>query len=365
MPVEREQMLSREYLGKIKKLLKSHPRGLSITSISHKLNLNRNSVSRHLDVLLITGHIEMQTIGASKVFRLTQRVPFSSLLSFSSDLILVMDLDGHVIQVNDNFLEFFGIDKEKFWKTDPQPIVADILQNFNVLREIDALTEIQAPREASFILHDRPVHLKLNFLPTVFDDGQKGITIVMENVTELRHLQEMQAFLASIVESSDDAIIGKTTDGTIVSWNQGAQQIYGFSAGEIIGRNIAELTPPGFEGELESILRKVQNGERVHHFETRRKTKMGTILDVSITISPIRNKDGRIIGASTIARDITESVRTGRDLLIRNSALDRVASGVILTDTTNRIFYANPAFKRLSGFVDPSDVLGRQFDQCW
>ncbi|MDD1677329.1 MAG: PAS domain S-box protein, partial [Methanomicrobiales archaeon] len=365
MRVGREQMLSRDYLAKIKKLLKAYPRGLSITSISHKLSLNRNSVSRLLDVLLITGYIEMQTIGASKVFRLTQRVPISSLLSFSSDLILVLDLDGHVIQVNDNFLDFFGIDKENFWKKDPQAVVTGILQNLNVLREITSPAEIKAYREASFTLHDRPVHLKLNLLPTVFDDGQKGITIIMENLTELRRLEEMDAFLASIVASSDDAIIGKTLEGTIVSWNEGAKRIYGYSAEEIIGRNIAVLTPPGYEEELDSILGKVQNGERVHHFDTRRKTKAGIIIDVSVTISPIRDKSNRIIGASTIARDITETVRTGRDLLIRNSALDRVASGVILTDTTNRIFYANPAFLRLSGVGDPADILGRRLDQCW
>src|SRR5215210_764477 len=117
---------------------------------------------------------------------------------------------------------------------------------------------------------------------------------------------ESSAFLSAIVESSDDAIIGKTLDGTIISWNAGAERLYQYSAEEAIGRNISLIIPPEREGELEHILARIGRGERVQHLETVRVRKDGVRLDVSLSVSPIKNNEGKIIGASAIARDITE-----------------------------------------------------------
>jgi PAS domain S-box-containing protein len=117
---------------------------------------------------------------------------------------------------------------------------------------------------------------------------------------------ESSAFLSAIVESSDDAIIGKTLEGTILSWNAGAERLYQYSAEEAIGRNISLIIPPERDRELERILQRIGRGERVHHLETVRVRKDGTRLDVSVTISPIRDAEGKIIGASAITRDITE-----------------------------------------------------------
>src|SRR5918911_1883229 len=115
---------------------------------------------------------------------------------------------------------------------------------------------------------------------------------------------ESSAFLSAIVESSDDAIIGKTLEGTILSWNAGAERLYQYSAEEAIGRNISLIIPPERDGELERILQRIGRGERVHHLETVRVRKDGTRLDVSVTISPIKDAEGKIIGASAITRDI-------------------------------------------------------------
>jgi rsbT co-antagonist protein RsbR len=116
---------------------------------------------------------------------------------------------------------------------------------------------------------------------------------------------EASAFLSAIVESSDDAIIGKRLDGTIISWNAGAEKIYGYTPSEVIGRNISLIIPPERAGELEEILARIARGERVAHFETLRVRKDGTRLDISVTISPVKADDGRILAASAIARDIT------------------------------------------------------------
>lgn len=118
-----------------------------------------------------------------------------------------------------------------------------------------------------------------------------------------------QALLASIVESSDDAIFGKSLDGTILSWNAAAAAMYGFSCEEAVGQSVLLLVPPDRRDEIPRILDKIKRGERTDHFETRRMAKDGREFPVAVTVSPIRNEAGEIIGASTIARDITERLR--------------------------------------------------------
>ena len=117
------------------------------------------------------------------------------------------------------------------------------------------------------------------------------------------------AWLAAIVESSDDAIIGKTLDGVITSWNRGAQRLFGYTAIEIIGQPISKLIPAGRETEESKILDRLRLGERVDHFDTVRVTKDGALVDVSLTISPIRDESGKIVGASKIARNISDQKR--------------------------------------------------------
>ncbi len=126
------------------------------------------------------------------------------------------------------------------------------------------------------------------------------------NERRIRHRTEADtAYLASIVRSCNDAIIGKTLDGTIVSWNAGAERLYGYRAEEIIGRPISILFPPYRPEELPDILDRIRRGERIERLDTVRLRKDGTAVEVSVTISPIRDGKGRVIGASSVARDIS------------------------------------------------------------
>ncbi len=142
----------------------------------------------------------------------------------------------------------------------------------------------------------------------IFDDGGKFLGRRVSNcdITDRKRAEDSAWQLASIVESSDDAIISKTWDGTITSWNGGAERLYGYSAKEIIGQPISILLPPEILNDLPEILTRICRGEIVSHFETNRQTKDGRIVDVSLTISPIKTPEGKIIGASSTARDITE-----------------------------------------------------------
>jgi len=168
----------------------------------------------------------------------------------------------------------------------------------------------------------------------------------LEHSIEHRKADEALFQLAAIVESSDDAIIGKTLDGVITSWNTGAESIYGYSAEEALGRSLYILVPPDLPDEIEQILGKIAQGERVHHYETVRVRKDGKCIDVSLTVSPIEGKTGRIMGASSIARDISERKRIEETLRETDklATVGRLAAGVAhsirnpLTSVKMRLF---------------------------
>ena len=128
---------------------------------------------------------------------------------------------------------------------------------------------------------------------------------VVAGATDLTRAEEIRLRYAAIVESSDDAIIAKTLDGVISAWNAAAEQLFGYTEHEAIGQPITMIIPPDLYAEERDILRRLRAGERIDHYETVRVTKAGQRIDVSLTISPLRDPAGRIIGCSKIARDIT------------------------------------------------------------
>ena len=129
-------------------------------------------------------------------------------------------------------------------------------------------------------------------------EAERGVS------SERRLADQAQALLAAVVESSDDAILTKTLDGRILSWNAGAEQMFGYAAADVVGTPVTRLVPASRQSEEAELLRRVSQGERVESFETERLARDGDLLDVSVTLSPIRDDGGSIIGASSIARDI-------------------------------------------------------------
>jgi PAS domain S-box-containing protein len=158
--------------------------------------------------------------------------------------------------------------------------------------------------------------------------GHIGLAIERRRA-EAAHLQ-----LAAIVESSDDAIVSKDLNGIITSWNSGAERLFGYTAAEMIGKPVATLAAPDVINEMPRILEKIRRGERVDHFETRRRTKDGKIIDVSLTVSPVRDAAGRVIGASKIARDITSRRRIESE---RAQLLAREREGRKAAELLNRV----------------------------
>ena len=182
--------------------------------------------------------------------------------------------------------------------------------------------------------------------------------------SELKASEAGSARLAAIVESSDDAIIGKNLNGIITSWNRGAEKIFGHAASDMTGTSIMRLIPADRQDEEKHILGKIRDGESLEHFETVRQTKDGRRLDVSVTVSPIKDAGGRIIGVSKVARDITERRRAEEALRGSQERLRIVTEnarvGLPRWSTGSECYtFANAAYAQILGLPSP-EIIGRR-----
>ena len=180
-------------------------------------------------------------------------------------------------------------------------------------------------------------------------DGATFYTAILRDITEATKARETSSKLAAIVESSDDAIISKTLQGVITSWNPGAEKLFGYSTEEAIGQSIFIIVPPGLQKEEESIIARIVRGERISHFETRRVRKDGSELDIAVTLSPLSDNAGRVIGVSTIAHDITASKRAQAELRQQAALLDLAPA--VVRDMHNRVVLWTRGAEKLYGYT--------------
>jgi PAS domain S-box-containing protein len=247
-----------------------------------------------------------------------QREQLHVTLSSIGDAVIVTDSSGVVTFMNPVAAALTG------W----EPAEAAVQPLGRVFRVINEQTRQPVEDPVSMVLREGVVVGLANHSVLLTRDGREvpvddsgapirgeggaiaGVVLVFRDVTEARRAVEARLHLAAIVESSDDAIISTNLDGTITSWNEGAERLYGYTAREIVGKPLASLAPPDHPDEIPSLLERIKPGERVEHFETVRVRKDGSRVDVSLTISPVRNAEGKVVGVSKIARDITERKRT-------------------------------------------------------
>jgi PAS domain S-box-containing protein len=174
----------------------------------------------------------------------------------------------------------------------------------------------------------------------------------------LRTTDELRNELAAIVASSDDAIIGQSLDGLITSWNPGAEHVFGYIAEEIIGRPVAALAWPGHEEDVDSVLARVRRGERVDHYETLRRSKDGRPVTVSLTVSPIRNAEGVVVGISKVARDITALRDSERTRALLSAIVESSDDGIISKDLNGIVTSWNSGAEHIFGYT-AEEMIGQ------
>ncbi len=263
-------------------------------------------------------------------------------------------VDGTILWANQAELDLLGYTREEYIGRNiaefhaDQPVIQDILGRLSRGETIHDYAARLRHRDGSI----RHVVITSSAL---FEEGEFVHTrCFTRDVTALREEQKSRLLLTAIVDSSDDAIISKDLNGVVTSWNKSAERLFGYTAQEAIGRTIAELViPEDRQDEEPEILRRLRRGERVDHFETIRRRKDGSLLYVSLTISPVKDPTGRIIGASKIARDITERKRADNAIKALNTQLQADLTAMTrMQELSTRLIQAGAFSELLEEILD-------------
>jgi PAS domain S-box-containing protein len=279
---------------------------------------------------------------AEEAARSSQKL-LQAVIDNSMAVVYVKDVEGHYLLVNRRYEELFHLTRD--WivgKTDFDIFPKESAEAFRAVDQ-EVLAAGTALQREEIVPQDDGPHTYVSGKCPLLDDTGKIYAIcgISTDITERKRHEAQRAQYAAIVESSDDAIMAKTPQGVITSWNRGAERLFGYAAAEMVGQPILTLFPEGQRDEEADILEKIARGASVDHFETVRVRKDGTRVDVSVTISPIRNDHGDIVGASKIARDISERKQGERNLqmhLVRLELLGLITRAIGLRQDLASIF---------------------------
>src|SRR3989338_855963 len=246
----------------------------------------------------------------------------------------------------------------------PQRYQDSAAQGFNVFRNtgqgalIGKTVEIEALHKDG---REIPIDLSISALKL---NGHWHAVGILRDISERKHAEQELRLLAAIVESSEDAILSKSLDGTILSWNAGAERLYGYSAAEMKGRSISLLVPADRPDEMPDILKRIQRGEQIKHYETVGVRKGGVHFSISLTVSPLRDASGRVVGSSTIGRDITERKQAEEQLrqasAYNRSLIEASPDPLVTIGPDGRITDVNSATEEVTG-LPRKELIGTDF----
>ncbi|MEO8314709.1 MAG: PAS domain S-box protein [Pseudomonadota bacterium] len=296
----------------------------------------------------------------------------TAIIDNSAAVIYVKDLQGRYLLINRRYEEIFHLDRVAILgKTDHELFATEDADRFRTMDRRVAAGDAALTEEETVPLGDG-LHTFVSVKSPLRDasDAVYGIFGISTDITERRRAEETTRRFAAIVESTDDAITSKDLQGIITGWNRGAEKVFGYPASEAVGRPMLMLFPPERRDEEPAIIERVGRGESVDHFETVRLRKDGARIDVSVTISPLRDDRGMVIGASTIARDVTErklaqeAVRhsEGRYRTLFDTLIEGFCTVEMIFDASGkpvdyRFLEVNPAFEMQTGLKDAQGRL--------
>jgi len=350
-----------EILRRIKELLKENTQGMSVTEIARALGRNKHSVGRYLDNLRISGYVEMRNFGMAKVFTLSHRIPLSAMLSYSKELIMVLDQENRVIQINDNFLNILGISRDDATGKNIEYLSPPSIKVQELLEDIVSKPGPGQSDKSPEIIEHADRYFRKSTIPTVFEDGGQGLTIILEEITE--HVRAHKALRTSeerfrlMAENIRDGIT-IVENNKIVFSNHRLTEITGYSAGEIASLSPLDLVAEEDKENIRKIIERSESGLGIPseiRFWLIRKNGERRYIYSRIT----SYQHGDVHLRYSIVSDITEWKEAEDALRNQYSFLqhliDTYPRPIYHLNTDNRFLGCNAAFSRMVG--KPRDTI--------
>ncbi|WP_292348442.1 PAS domain-containing protein [Methanoregula sp. PtaB.Bin085] len=349
-----------ETIKKIKSLLRFHRNGLTITDIAEKLRLNRNSTAKYLEILLISGEVNLNNIGPAKVYTYSQKMPVSAMLKFSADFILLIDNEMHILDANENALSILGTTREnligKPIDTITSPLIAR-LDIAHVFEEISSKGEVQ--REFSVPLQDEDHHFRIRLIPTVFDTMDEGITIIGEDITKQIQFEESlmisETRYRAIVQDLTYVICRWRPEGEITFINDLFSRFIGIPCNNIAGTSLFTYIVPEDLPLLKEKITRLLRGQPTVSLEIRLTDNRGTIRWYQWNIRGIYDHNGALVECQSVGRDINtereqaQKIRESEERF--HMITDHSPFPISIVDRSGNFLYVNNAFSRLFGYT--------------
>jgi len=302
-----------EELAQIKTILKNNPKGMTVSDIAREIQINRNSVAKYLDILLISGHAEMVTFGPAKVFFPSSRIPLTALLNFTHDYIVLLNHELKFLQVSENLLKFIEIQRSD--------IIGRPIQTFTVsffeLPELaqnakKALDGTEHSIEKQYIQNKQLFYLRIKHIPTTFDDGEPGVTLVIEDITDRKQTEEKMKRTIQEWETTfnciSDMVFIQDSNFFILRANRSFAEFLHMTPEECVGKKCHQLLHNLNNTHSSCPCQQVQKTKKTETAEFY-EPHLGKYLE--ITASPIFTDSGEITGSVHIMKDITERKQKG------------------------------------------------------
>jgi PAS domain S-box-containing protein len=355
-------------LDNIKKILKSSPHGMSVTEIARTLNKNQHSVGRYLDILLVSGHVEMRMYGKAKVYSLSSRVPLNTLMGGLHDLILVLDNDNRIVRINDQFLQLLKKARNDLQGKDiayilpSEPITEIIFSNIHSSLE-SGLTdkEIVLDKECGRVYRQK-------IFPTVFEDGESGTIVLLENITErksaeyaLRTSEEQFRLMADNIQDG----IAIYRNRKLVYVNRRVEEITGYSSDELMRLSPLDIIAPEDRDRIEQVLNHYSSADNIpSEIPFWMVRKDGTRRFVSCRITSLQHDNETVL--YIVITDMTEWKHAQdaleNQLFFLQHMIDTFPNPLFYLDTQGHYLGCNSAFTNLTG-KNHEDLAGKTNDE--
>jgi PAS domain S-box-containing protein len=351
--------------GKILNCLKNNPKGMTVSEISKHIDLNRNSTAKYLDILRVNGRIEMRPLGRAKMFYISQRVPISALLDFSTDYIMVLDSSMRIIDVNENFQKFFNVKKEMLID------VSLISSNLPILTSGESMKKIRKALKGEGSTFEMEIKVqqgtrffKGKLIPSTLGDGENGVTVIMENITEQKEaeikLKRSEERYRELIDNQGEGV-GITNPQDVFTFaNPAAERLMGVGKGKLVGRSVMEFIPPGERKRI--ILHNERRSKgRKDTYQVRILTDDGKRKTILLTATPRYNEYGIFIGSFGVFRDISimkENERKMAESEEKYRQLFEFTSDAILVLRGTRIIDCNNSTLKMFGFDAKESIIG-------